>query len=238
MYSLFFYLFFCCSSTFLLCLFFLSSFISLLHPSFLAPRQWSKSEESGSLALWFPKKDLEKQVSWTQSCKQIIKSTYISTLFYISIHAFWSSTSFCCFSSKYRAMDLPMFKHYVGCATFIFLCIFVVQMFVTKKWVWPHFLLLFKNVSQLSIVSWHLLSLSLSSEMKQTSFVTNYTVSESHNEDNCTDVKMNKPMGYDFWLWFFSPSANRCWGCHLECWFVCCSWPWPSVLQVICRSVC
>uniref|UniRef100_A0A668AM79 Adenylate cyclase type 7 n=1 Tax=Myripristis murdjan TaxID=586833 RepID=A0A668AM79_9TELE len=34
--------------------------------------------------------------------------------------------------SKYRALDLPMFKHYVGCATFIFLCIFVVQMFVTN----------------------------------------------------------------------------------------------------------
>ncbi|XP_028330950.1 adenylate cyclase type 7 isoform X2 [Gouania willdenowi] len=59
----------------------------------LSSKQWSKSEESSSLALWFPKKDLEKQ---------------------------------------YRALDLPMFKHYVGCATFIFLCIFVVQMFVTK----------------------------------------------------------------------------------------------------------
>uniref|UniRef100_A0A8C5E0F4 Adenylate cyclase type 7 n=1 Tax=Gouania willdenowi TaxID=441366 RepID=A0A8C5E0F4_GOUWI len=61
----------------------------------LSSKQWSKSEESSSLALWFPKKDLEKQ---------------------------------------YRALDLPMFKHYVGCATFIFLCIFVVQMFVTKDW--------------------------------------------------------------------------------------------------------
>ncbi|KAM7015510.1 adenylate cyclase type 7 [Tautogolabrus adspersus] len=60
----------------------------------LSSKQWSKSEETGSLALWFPKKDLEKQ---------------------------------------YRALDLPMFKHYVGCATFIFLCIFVVQMFVTKN---------------------------------------------------------------------------------------------------------
>ncbi|XP_041642524.1 adenylate cyclase type 7 isoform X2 [Cheilinus undulatus] len=59
----------------------------------LSSKQWSKSEETGSLALWFPKKDLEKQ---------------------------------------YRALDLPMFKHYVGCATVIFLCIFVVQMFVTK----------------------------------------------------------------------------------------------------------
>ncbi|XP_047436179.1 adenylate cyclase type 7 isoform X2 [Mugil cephalus] len=55
-------------------------------------RQWSKSEESGSLALWFRKKEMEKQ---------------------------------------YRALDLPMFKHYVGCATFIFFCIFMVQMFVT-----------------------------------------------------------------------------------------------------------
>uniref|UniRef100_A0A671X267 Adenylate cyclase type 7 n=1 Tax=Sparus aurata TaxID=8175 RepID=A0A671X267_SPAAU len=35
-----------------------------------------------------------------------------------------------CFSSfKYRSLDLPMFKHYVGCATFIFLCIFLIQMF-------------------------------------------------------------------------------------------------------------
>ncbi|XP_076011596.1 adenylate cyclase type 7 isoform X2 [Genypterus blacodes] len=61
----------------------------------LSSKQWSKSEETSSLALWFPKKDLEKQ---------------------------------------YRALDLPMFKHYVGCATFIFLCIFLVQMLVTKDW--------------------------------------------------------------------------------------------------------
>ncbi|XP_056269038.1 adenylate cyclase type 7 [Pseudoliparis swirei] len=59
----------------------------------LSSKQWSKTEESGGLALWFPKKDLEKQ---------------------------------------YRALDLPMFKHYVGCAAFIFLCIFSVQMLVTK----------------------------------------------------------------------------------------------------------
>ncbi|XP_030271299.1 adenylate cyclase type 7 isoform X1 [Sparus aurata] len=60
----------------------------------LSSKQWSKTEESSSLALWFPKKDLEKQ---------------------------------------YRSLDLPMFKHYVGCATFIFLCIFLIQMFVTKN---------------------------------------------------------------------------------------------------------
>uniref|UniRef100_A0A8D3D6Y1 Adenylate cyclase type 7 n=1 Tax=Scophthalmus maximus TaxID=52904 RepID=A0A8D3D6Y1_SCOMX len=33
------------------------------------------------------------------------------------------------YKSKYRALDLPTFKHYVGCATFIFLCIFVIQLF-------------------------------------------------------------------------------------------------------------
>uniref|UniRef100_A0AAV2LSQ2 adenylate cyclase n=1 Tax=Knipowitschia caucasica TaxID=637954 RepID=A0AAV2LSQ2_KNICA len=60
----------------------------------LSSKQWSKSEDTGSLALWFPKKDLEKQ---------------------------------------YRALDLPMFKHYVGCATFIFVCIFLVQIFVTEN---------------------------------------------------------------------------------------------------------
>ncbi|KAF7647711.1 hypothetical protein LDENG_00168040 [Lucifuga dentata] len=60
----------------------------------LSNKQWSKSEETSSLSLWFPKKDLEKQ---------------------------------------YRALDLPMFKHYVGCATFIFLCIFLVQLLVTNN---------------------------------------------------------------------------------------------------------
>nr|XP_046269996.1 adenylate cyclase type 7 isoform X2 [Scatophagus argus] len=59
----------------------------------LSSKQWSNSEESVSLGLWFPKKDLEKQ---------------------------------------YRSLDLPMFKHYVGCASFIFLCIFLIQMLVTK----------------------------------------------------------------------------------------------------------
>lgn len=60
----------------------------------LNSKQWSKSEDTGSLALCFPKKDLEKQ---------------------------------------YRGLDLPMFKHYVGCATFIFICIFLVQILVTKN---------------------------------------------------------------------------------------------------------
>lgn len=37
--------------------------------------------------------------------------------------------------------------------------------------------------------------------------------------------------------WFLSPSVNRCWGCHSECWFVFCCWPWPSVSQVTYRLV-
>ncbi|XP_064169438.1 adenylate cyclase type 7 isoform X1 [Anguilla rostrata] len=34
---------------------------------------------------------------------------------------------------QYRAIDLPSFKYYIACATFIFFCIFVVQRFVTKE---------------------------------------------------------------------------------------------------------
>ncbi|XP_019909494.1 adenylate cyclase type 7 isoform X2 [Esox lucius] len=59
----------------------------------MSSKQWVKSEEISSLAVWFTKKELEKQ---------------------------------------YRAIDLPMFKDYIGCASFIFVCIFAVQMFVTK----------------------------------------------------------------------------------------------------------
>ncbi|XP_034041921.1 adenylate cyclase type 7 isoform X2 [Thalassophryne amazonica] len=59
----------------------------------LSSKQWTKTEDTSSLALWFPKKHLEKQ---------------------------------------YRALDLPSFKHYVGCATFIFFCVFSIQMLVTK----------------------------------------------------------------------------------------------------------
>ncbi|XP_004539753.1 adenylate cyclase type 7 isoform X1 [Maylandia zebra] len=36
-------------------------------------------------------------------------------------------------AKQYRALDLPMFKHYASCATFIFLCIFIIQMFVARK---------------------------------------------------------------------------------------------------------
>lgn len=57
--------------------------------SFLSPRQWSKTEESSSLALWFPKKDLEKQVSWTQSCKETDEDINNPTLLYMSVKAFW-----------------------------------------------------------------------------------------------------------------------------------------------------
>lgn len=49
------------------------SFATLL----LSLRQWSKSEESVRLALWFPKKDLEKQVSWAQCCRWNIEGHWI-----------------------------------------------------------------------------------------------------------------------------------------------------------------
>ncbi|KAJ8394906.1 hypothetical protein AAFF_G00040290 [Aldrovandia affinis] len=34
---------------------------------------------------------------------------------------------------QYRAVDIPSFKYYIACATFIFFCIFMVQIFVTKE---------------------------------------------------------------------------------------------------------
>ncbi|XP_043101381.1 adenylate cyclase type 7 isoform X3 [Puntigrus tetrazona] len=34
---------------------------------------------------------------------------------------------------QYRTIEMPNFKYYIGCATFIFLCIFIIQMFVTKQ---------------------------------------------------------------------------------------------------------
>uniref|UniRef100_A0A4W6EBF8 Adenylate cyclase type 7 n=1 Tax=Lates calcarifer TaxID=8187 RepID=A0A4W6EBF8_LATCA len=61
---------------------------------------------------------------------------YNNTLEYLSSNysnlLYRGSGVFCVSPSKYRSLDLPMFKHYVGCATIIFLCIFVIQMLVTK----------------------------------------------------------------------------------------------------------
>lgn len=85
--------------SFLLPSFFPSSLLPFLPPSFpsflfsfLSLRQWSKTEESSSLALWFPKKDLEKQVGWTQSCKEINEDINNPTLLYMSVKAFWGWT--------------------------------------------------------------------------------------------------------------------------------------------------
>uniref|UniRef100_A0A8C2E0W8 adenylate cyclase n=1 Tax=Cyprinus carpio TaxID=7962 RepID=A0A8C2E0W8_CYPCA len=34
---------------------------------------------------------------------------------------------------QYRTIEMPSFKYYIGCATFVFLCIFIIQMLVTKQ---------------------------------------------------------------------------------------------------------
>ena len=60
---------------------------SLFHTLFLTlsprvtSRQWVKSEEISSLAVWFPKKELEKQVSLSQSCLDIVERS-IAVLVY------------------------------------------------------------------------------------------------------------------------------------------------------------
>lgn len=85
-------------------------------------RQWSKSEENSSLALWFATQDLEKQVGWMQPSESLNMTPPIS-----------QNNHVVQLSLQYRSLDLPMFKHYVGCATFIFLCIFLVQMLVSTE---------------------------------------------------------------------------------------------------------
>uniref|UniRef100_A0A9J8ATT0 Adenylate cyclase type 7 n=1 Tax=Cyprinus carpio carpio TaxID=630221 RepID=A0A9J8ATT0_CYPCA len=37
-------------------------------------------------------------------------------------------SSICVWFSQYRTIEMPSFKYYIGCATFVFLCIFIIQM--------------------------------------------------------------------------------------------------------------
>uniref|UniRef100_A0A8C2E1Y6 Adenylate cyclase type 7 n=1 Tax=Cyprinus carpio TaxID=7962 RepID=A0A8C2E1Y6_CYPCA len=39
----------------------------------------------------------------------------------------------CVWFSQYRTIEMPSFKYYIGCATFVFLCIFIIQMLVTNR---------------------------------------------------------------------------------------------------------
>lgn len=78
--------------------FFSSCFPSLLHGSFPV-RQWSKSEESYSLTLWFPKKDLEKQVSWIKLSESFNINPYfsiINTWFFCPLLALFSTDHWIC----------------------------------------------------------------------------------------------------------------------------------------------
>lgn len=59
------------------------------------------------------------------SSKQWLKSEEMSGLFL----CFTKSS----LEKEYRTIEMPSFKYYIGCASFIFLCIFIIQMFVTKQ---------------------------------------------------------------------------------------------------------
>uniref|UniRef100_A0A3B1IML0 Adenylate cyclase type 7 n=1 Tax=Astyanax mexicanus TaxID=7994 RepID=A0A3B1IML0_ASTMX len=59
------------------------------------------------------------------SSKQWVKSEEISGL------TLWFTKRE--LEKQYRAIDMPSFKYYIVCASFIFLCIFIIQMFVTLK---------------------------------------------------------------------------------------------------------
>lgn len=86
-----------------LILFLKSSFLSSCFPSLLhgscPVRQWSKSEESSSLALWFPKKDLEKQVSWIKLSESFNINPYfsrINTWFFCPLWTLFSTDHWIC----------------------------------------------------------------------------------------------------------------------------------------------
>lgn len=86
-----------------LILFLKSSFLSSCFPSLLhgscPVRQWSKSEESYSLALWFPKKDLEKQVSWIKLSESFNINPYFSrikTWFFCPLWTLFSTDHWIC----------------------------------------------------------------------------------------------------------------------------------------------
>uniref|UniRef100_A0A673H8R8 Adenylate cyclase type 7 n=1 Tax=Sinocyclocheilus rhinocerous TaxID=307959 RepID=A0A673H8R8_9TELE len=57
-------------------------------------------------------------------CRQWVKSEEISGL------TLWFTKRD--LEKQYRTIEMPSFKYYIGCATFIFLCIFIIQMLVTK----------------------------------------------------------------------------------------------------------
>ncbi|KAK7170357.1 hypothetical protein R3I94_000548 [Phoxinus phoxinus] len=59
------------------------------------------------------------------SSKQWVKSEEISGL------TLWFTKRD--LEKQYRTIEMPSFKYYIGCATFIFICIFIIQMFVTKQ---------------------------------------------------------------------------------------------------------
>lgn len=59
------------------------------------------------------------------SSKQWVKSEEISGL------TLWFTKKD--LEMQYRTIEMPNFKYYIGCATFIFICIFIIQMLVTKQ---------------------------------------------------------------------------------------------------------
>ncbi|XP_051754490.1 adenylate cyclase type 7 isoform X2 [Ctenopharyngodon idella] len=59
------------------------------------------------------------------SSKQWVKSEEISGL------TLWFTKRD--LEKQYRTIEMPSFKYYIGCATFVFFCIFIIQMFVTTQ---------------------------------------------------------------------------------------------------------
>uniref|UniRef100_A0AAY5EM03 Adenylate cyclase type 7 n=1 Tax=Electrophorus electricus TaxID=8005 RepID=A0AAY5EM03_ELEEL len=68
-------------------------------------------------------------------CTSVCKSNSTNSSFSLSLSLSLSLSPpfpLCCLRAKWRTIEMPSFRYYVVCATFIFLCIFIVQMCVTK----------------------------------------------------------------------------------------------------------
>ncbi|XP_023646090.1 adenylate cyclase type 2-like isoform X1 [Paramormyrops kingsleyae] len=99
-----------------------------LEESFVSPTPPFASYKNKSQKSKFDE-ELHNEMTTTidelSSSKQWVKSEEICSL------TLWFTKKE--LEKQYRAIDLPSFKYYIGCATLIFLCIFLVQMFVTKE---------------------------------------------------------------------------------------------------------
>lgn len=207
-----------------LCSHFLIIILAFPKPSSLSYRQWSTSEDSGSLALCFPKKDLEKQVGLTQtSC---LCALHRCPLIFLLVKRLSHVLPFCRSST-----DLWI----CPCSN----TMWAVQPSSSSASLWCSCLSQRSKWNPNSVIQMFvLLSLCQSGKQRRSVFFAMRMNNYNNTLKAMKSHGLRQKAGDWFWHLFLSPSVDRCWGRRLGCWFVCCCWPWLSVSQVTCRSVC